>query len=160
MPARACDAETLTLSQEDTQRLKIVPADAGVGGKRLNAGEPGQEWQDGPTAAKKQRTELSSNPVFAAAASRSHTPAEAAAANEKAAVKKLPELLSSSLKEEHLKFMAEHELRRLTDNPTLALGYTVAFGDKAKWQEHFNTRRVRHTQQQQRQSSKGPLSGS
>ena len=36
LPARACDAETLTLSQEDTQRLKIVPADAGVGGKRLN----------------------------------------------------------------------------------------------------------------------------
>ena len=97
--------------------------------------------------------EFSSNPVFAAA-SRSQTPAEVAAASEKAAVKKLPELLSSSLKEEHLKDMAERELRRLTDNPALALSYTGVLGDKAKWQEHFNTRRVRPSHEVQARLSK------
>jgi hypothetical protein len=153
-PARDPTLLTRALAQDDTQRLRIVAlTDASTGGKRLNAGEPGQEWLDGPTAAKKQRVEVSSNPVFATA-SRSQTPAQAAAASEKAAVKRLADLLSSSLKEEHLKIMADFELRRLTDNPTLAVSYTGVFGDKAKWQEHFNTRRVRLAQQQQRRRSK------
>jgi hypothetical protein len=52
----------------------VALTEASIGGKRLNAGEPGQEWLDGPTTAKKQRVEVSSNPVFAAASQNRRLP--------------------------------------------------------------------------------------